>query len=191
MYLPNNTASHPRIRQYLRIPPPEPQISEKDIWKKNTLPHSKYCPDKVLKETALSKLSLIFSFVKIYFGFLFFAYITRQWQANFGRNTAETSSEPAGRMTGKYPEIYHDRLLPHSYLLTILEHPPPSSSDDREFKLAKLSLANSMQWSHSWEFSTSSASQAIPHILLNPKVHYHIHKSPQKTVPLKTQKRIN
>jgi hypothetical protein len=29
-----------------------------------------------------------------------------------------------------------------------------------------------------WEAKRSSASQEIPHILSNPEVHYHIHKSP-------------
>ena len=35
---------------------------------------------------------------------------------------------------------------------------------------------NSMKQSSSWEANSSSANQEIPHILLNPKVHYHIHK---------------
>ena len=36
-----------------------------------------------------------------------------------------------------------------------------------------------MEQSHSWEANRFSANQEIPNILLNPKVHNHIHKCPQ------------
>ena len=39
-------------------------------------------------------------------------------------------------------------------------------------------LTYSMEQSLSWEANRFSASQEIPHILWNSKVHYHIHKSP-------------
>jgi hypothetical protein len=39
-------------------------------------------------------------------------------------------------------------------------------------------LTYSMDQSPSWEPNRFAASQEIPHILRNPKVHYHIHKSP-------------
>jgi hypothetical protein len=42
----------------------------------------------------------------------------------------------------------------------------------------QLTPTNSMQHSPSWEANSHSASQEIPHLLRNLKVHYHVHKSP-------------
>jgi len=43
---------------------------------------------------------------------------------------------------------------------------------------ATLLLTYCMEQSHSWEANLFSASQEIPRILWNPKVHYRIHKCP-------------
>jgi len=51
------------------------------------------------------------------------------------------------------------------------------SADFSKFNLIYL-LTYSIVQSPSWDANWFSATQEITHILWNPKVHYHIHKSP-------------
>ena len=64
----------------------------------------------------------------------------------------------------------------------------PLWPSDRYFKFLNpgTELTYSMEQSPSWEANRLSASQEIPHILWNPKVHYRVHKCPPP-VPIPSQ----
>ena len=67
------------------------------------------------------------------------------------------------------------------HFLIFYRHAPANVSD----KFRRL-LTHSTEQSHSWEAGCFSASQEIPRILWNPKVHYCIHTCPP-TVPILSQ----
>jgi len=67
----------------------------------------------------------------------------------------------------------------HVYLLVLVLYIPT-------LNIAQTIHTYSMEQSPSWEADRFSASQEIPHILRNPKVHYRIHKCPP-TVPIMSQ----
>jgi len=58
--------------------------------------------------------------------------------------------------------------------------------DPTNFTVSNYFLSHSMEQSPSWEANRFSASQEIPHILRNPKVHYRIHNCPPP-VPVLSQ----
>jgi hypothetical protein len=61
--------------------------------------------------------------------------------------------------------------LRSALVLTLMWHLPVTH-------LITYLLTHSMEQKPSWEANRFSASQEIPHILWNPKVHYRIHKCP-------------
>jgi hypothetical protein len=65
----------------------------------------------------------------------------------------------------------------HTGQYTCYSLTPPYCYVQKEMSVTYL-LTHSMQHSPSWEANQFAATQEIPHILWNPKVHYHIHKCP-------------
>jgi hypothetical protein len=65
-------------------------------------------------------------------------------------------------------------------------HLSTGTSCSRRCNSSVIILTNSMEQSPSWEASRSSASQEIPRVLWNPKVHYRTHKSPHEISVINT-----
>ena len=68
----------------------------------------------------------------------------------------------------------------------LISRPLLSNCFSLQWHCTAITLTHYMQHSPSWEANRFSASQEVPHILWNPKVHYRIHKCPQP-VPILSQ----